>query len=426
MPDHQIVIKLDKKRFNEAQRLAKQAGYRSATSFLREQVVSLLDNPDGELDSPEFLLETIHQIDAEILKMQQEMQVFINEAEENYDQSGNDFYEFPETNNFGQFSDSRGATMEEAGASDYATIIDTTTKNKSKELDATTYAASSTNTDDREKIIWRAPVKDIPLEEEDPAERQPITEPAPSKENDQQQVQEEQISDPIEQAPEADTAEIISEPEPTASTSNPEKGESPEEAKAAAITHSAPDMQEVLSAVDEANDELEEMADRAFSISPRLGSFEDDHNSFPISEDDPLADLLDDTLLEVMKTGENAPLETRIVEHQFEESPEDTEPEDMEPENTEPEEESEASKPNAHQSAYDQKKNTEQVEEPTQLTEQEQEPETEEEQMEEEDSDQEQKSPDSSMVTDNDEDEEPEDDVERHDLSSGPPPKRRK
>lgn len=387
-------------------------------------MVSLLDNPDGELDSPEFLLETIHQIDGELLKMQQEMQVFINETEENYDQSGNDFYEFPETDNFGHFSDSRGATMEEAGASDHATTIDTTIKNKPKELDTTTYATSTTNTDDREKIIWRAPVKDIPLEEEEPVERQPVTEPAPSRENDQQQVQEEQISDPIEQTAEADTLEITSEPEPTASTSNLEKGESPEEAKASAITHSGPDMQEVLSAVDEANDELEEMADRAFSISPRLGSFEDDHNSFPISEDDPLADLLDDTLLEVMKTGENAPLETRIVEHQFEESPED-----LEPENTEPEEENEASKPNAHQSAYDQEENAEQAEEPTQLTEPEpenKEPENEEEETVEEDSDQEQKSPDSSMVTDNDEDEEPEDDVERHDLSSGPPPKRRK
>lgn len=390
MPDHQIVIKLDKKRFNEAQRLAKEAGYRSATSFLRERVVSLLDNPEGEVGSSESVLKAIHQLDSEILKMQQEMQVFISEAEENYENFGADDYEFPETENLTIFSDSEGATFEEELPADFDTTSNIITEHSKTQTTDTT--SDTTNKDEKEKNVWRAPTRDFSPEEEEYDE-------------DVDQIVDQNIGKAAEEQQEEIPAQTAQDVDP---------GQAAEIGKA-----STPDMEEVLSAVDEANDELEEMADRAFSISPRLGSFDEAQSALPITEDDPLAELLDDTLLEVMKTGEQAPLESRIVQHQLMEEPA---AENLKTEETEPETETESEPVADPESEPDSE--PEHIPESNSATDTEGDPESEEEEP---SQDQETAANSAQALQETDSDDtEDEDDVERHDLSSGPPPKRRK
>ena len=149
MPDHQIVIKLSKDRFDEAQRRARDAGFRSATSYIRERVESLIDNPEelksaleeARLIVDQELLDQIRQVDDDLMRMQQELQVFISETEELHEEfplETLDSFEIKE--NFGsipelpEFTDSTGATMEEPKTSRENTTDDTTsdTKNSTK------------------------------------------------------------------------------------------------------------------------------------------------------------------------------------------------------------------------------------------------------------------------------------------------------
>lgn len=414
MPDHQIVIKLSKDRFDEAQRRARDAGFRSATSYIREKIESFIDNPEelksaleeARLIVDQELLDQIRQVDDDLMRMQQELQVFISETEELHEEfplETLDSFEFKE--NFGsipelpEFTDSTGATMEEPKTSREKITDDTTSDTKSSTKyrpdatashaitidtgSATISRSESTPLDEQEKNIWRTPTQSFSPEIPEEEEIQPSAEESPKVE--------------------------IEEPQ-------------------------QPQIEEVLSAVDEAHDELEEMADRAFSISPRLGEIEEVKGVMAIAEDDPLADLLDENLVEVMKSGETVKLESRIIEQQV--SKETDEPEDVVQESTAvPEvddrekEESSASEQDSAQEEAEEEEEEEEIEEAIDESSEEEEPE------EAENNETDENRPSDMILLngseededlDEDDQDEPEDDVQKHDLSSGPPPKRKK
>lgn len=396
MPDHQIVIKLSKDRFDEAQRRAREAGFRSATSYIREKVESLIDNPEelksaleeARLIVDQELLDQIRQVDDDLMRMQQELQVFISETEEL--QEGfpletlepyaiqESFATIPE---LPEFTDSTGATMEEPTPSQKHTINNTTihpdsTTSHAVTIDtgsATISRSESTPLDEREKNIWRTPTQSFSPEVPEEEEIQPWAEDSPRLENE----------------------------------------ESPQ-----------PRIEEVLSAVDQAHDELEEMADRAFSISPRLGEIEETKGTIAIAEDDPLADLLDENLVEVMKSGETVKLESRIIEQQVSEEKEDSE----EPEEIETIVENEDSLD------YTIETNPESEQEPAREEEDDDSTIVENSEEPEEPEDSEDGPSDLIFLNGSEDDDkfheddqdEPDDDIQKHDLSAGPPPKRKK
>lgn len=413
MPDHQIVIKLSKDRFDEAQRRARDAGFRSATSYIREKIESFIDNPEelksaleeARLIVDQELLDQIRQVDDDLMRMQQELQVFISETEELHEEfplETLDSFEFKE--NFGsipelpEFTDSTGATMEEPKTSREKITDDTTSDTKSSTKyrpdatashaitidtgSATISRSESTPLDEQEKNIWRTPTQSFSPEIPEEEEIQPSAEESPKVE--------------------------IEEPQ-------------------------QPQIEEVLSAVDEAHDELEEMADRAFSISPRLGEIEEVKGVMAIAEDDPLADLLDENLVEVMKSGETVKLESRIIEQQV--SKETDEPEDVVQESTAVPEVDDREKEESSASEQDSAQEEAEEEEEEEIEEAIDEGSEEEEPEEAENNETDENRPSDMILLngseededlDEDDQDEPEDDVQKHDLSSGPPPKRKK
>ena len=406
MPDHQIVIKLSKDRFDEAQKRARDAGFRSATSYIREKVESLIDNPEelksaleeARLIVDQELLDQIRQVDDDLMRMQQELQVFISETEELQEgfpletlkpyEIQESFATIPE---LPEFTDSTGATMEEPTLHQKDITVDTTidTINNTTILpnpitshaitldtgSATISRSESTPLDEREKNIWRTPTQSFSPEVPEEEDIQPWAEDSPTLEND----------------------------------------ELPQ-----------PQIEEVLSAVDQAHDELEEMADRAFSISPRLGQIEEVKGTIAIAEDDPLADLLDENLVEVMKSGETVKLESRIIEQQVSEEIEEPEENETILEKDDSLESETETGPESEQEPVQEEEedddddsdstNDENSEEPEELEDSEDEP------------------ADVILLNGSEDDDEfheddpdePDDDVQKHDLSAGPPPKRKK
>ncbi|HMO20967.1 MAG TPA: hypothetical protein PKC98_08365, partial [Candidatus Melainabacteria bacterium] len=240
---------------------------------------------------------------------------------------------------------------------------------------ATISRSESTPLDEREKNIWRTPTQSFSPEVPEEEDIQPWAEDSPTLEN--------------EELPQ-------------------------------------PQIEEVLSAVDQAHDELEEMADRAFSISPRLGQIEEVKGTIAIAEDDPLADLLDENLVEVMKSGETVKLESRIIEQQVSEEIEEPEENETILEKDDSLESETETGPESEQEPVQEEEedddddsdstNDENSEEPEELEDSEDEP------------------ADVILLNGSEDDDEfheddpdePDDDVQKHDLSAGPPPKRKK
>ena len=272
MPDHQIVVKLNKEQFEEAQRLAKLAGLRSATAYVREKILELLEDPQIFSELGGFALELPHRIigvDRDIERIQTDLQQFINESEQaNYEFN----YRLSEQINLKLEEEARPSRQESnktdsnepelqstidlassLGQSMTDSVFDTTSNINEPKIEATSY-----RNDDVEKNVWRA------------EPQQDITD----------QIEEEEMQAALN----SDSITV------SGSFDSPAPSQ---EIK----------MQAVLDAVDDANDELEEMADRAFSISPRLGVIE---TSGPtIEADDPLADLLDEHLIDKLVFQEN-------------------------------------------------------------------------------------------------------------------------
>lgn len=411
MPDHQIVIKLSKDRFDEAQRRAREAGFRSATSYIREKVESLIDNPEelksaleeARLIVDQELLDQIRQVDDDLMRMQQELQVFISETEELQEEFPletleayaiqESFATIPELPELPEFTDSTGATMEEPAPSQKDITVNTTIHPDSATshaitLDtgsATISRSESTPLDERERNIWRTPTQSFSPEVPEEEEIQPWAEDSPTVENEEP-------------------------PQPQ------------------------PQIEVVLTTVDQAHDELEDMADRAFSISPRLGQIEEVKSTIAIAEDDPLADLLDENLVEVMKSGETVKLESRIIEQQVSEETEDSE-EPEEPEEIETIRESEDSLDSEIETNPESEREPLQDEEENENEEDDEDSTIAENSEESEEPDDNEDEPSDMILLNGSEDDdefseddqdEPDDDVQKHDLSAGPPPKRKR
>ncbi|MCA9805537.1 MAG: hypothetical protein KC777_26385 [Cyanobacteria bacterium HKST-UBA02] len=311
MREHQIVITLKTDQFEEAQRLARQAGASSASTYLRDRIVALLEGGDETRDSAESTrkIQRLARLARDLTRMHRDLQVYV--AESWHD-----------------------------------------TENEVPEAQT-----------------------EIPvvLREDEPAESKSA-------------------------APDAFAGMEIftSQPEIARSLAAPLA----DFEKAASIARhyqetGTVNMDQVLEAVSEANDELEELADRAFAISPRLGAIEDPDAGPVFDEDDPLNELLEDTLLKKMSGGRKQP--ARQAKRQKPHQP--VEPKELAPAPEEPEPEP-APEPEP---------------EPAPEAEPEAEPE-----------------PESKQDPEDIEDDEDDDKDESssssgiHDLSSGPPPKRRK
>lgn len=82
MREHQIVISLKADQFEEVQRLARAAGVRSVSAFVRQRLLAMLGvNAGGLKVQPESAQETdLTQISEELQRMQRELQVFIAES----------------------------------------------------------------------------------------------------------------------------------------------------------------------------------------------------------------------------------------------------------------------------------------------------------------------------------------------------------
>lgn len=90
MREHQIVINLKRDQFEEVQRLARLAGSKSVSAYLKERVLELLA-PDAEPEPQGGpTLEEMLDIDHELSRMHRELQVFIAESLSNSIYSGDD------------------------------------------------------------------------------------------------------------------------------------------------------------------------------------------------------------------------------------------------------------------------------------------------------------------------------------------------
>ena len=364
MPDHQIVIKLDKDQFDEAQRLAKLAGFRSASTFIRERVVSIIKD-GGEGNELETLIPNlplkIKNIDSDLSRIQHELKMFISETDLTPIpvQSIVEKQNAPDTSfdsqlSFAEFSDQTGATIElndpvyhtgKETSSSELVITDNTSVETKKEL-----PVPDQNEHEKEKSVWQSGDKST------------------------------------------DTTLENMEIQPDASHKE-----------------SAPEVKEAVEAAEIANDELEEMADRAFSISPRLGALDPNKGPIPLSDDDPLADLLDEHLVDKLITPAGM---------DFDPEPEPEPEPESEPE-PEPESEPEPEIPatDSPKTETKPKKKKKKAKSDPEIKPESNESSSEPNKIEESD-----KAEEEADKNSDDSDE----DVKKHDLSGGPPPKRRK
>lgn len=246
MREHQIVINLKTEHFEEAQRLARQAGAKSASAFLRDKLVDLLEfesgqaNPDNQFSQAKQ--ERLARLSRDLTRMHRELQVYVAES-------------WHETDQIAEKSEATG---------------------KSPTSDA---VASISNPE--EPINFEAALQAIDSMDLFGAKF------GANKEAQTTGGADSSLSATLLQTQAgyekaADFAQRFQNSGIPISESN-----------------------NVPTPTNQSEDDLEELADRAFAISPRLGAIEDPDAGPLLEEDDPLKDLLDDTL--VKKMGHRAP-----------------------------------------------------------------------------------------------------------------------
>lgn len=91
MREHQIVINLKREQFEEVQRLARLAGSKSVSAYLKERVLALVLKPEPEPEPPDGpTLEELLEVNHELSRMHRELQVFIAESLSNSIYSGDE------------------------------------------------------------------------------------------------------------------------------------------------------------------------------------------------------------------------------------------------------------------------------------------------------------------------------------------------
>lgn len=261
MREHQIVISLKPEQFEEVQRLARAAGVRSVSTFVRQRLLSLLGVNAGELKvQPESAQDTdLSEISEELQRMQRELQVFIAE------------------------SLSQGAYW------------------GGEPLDL---SATLPVQDDWYPDMAGAPADDQWGDEELPPPR-PLPESPWSRLTQSWSSQvpgavqpSASIADPAllkqgePETPLADTVPPYQEPQPPLDIFAPDKSRIVQTAKAdvwRSSTQPPESLAKLLEGFGESKDELENLAERAFAISPRLGAMDPNYR---LPAQDPLADLL--------------------------------------------------------------------------------------------------------------------------------------
>jgi hypothetical protein len=90
MREHQIVINLKRDQFEEVQRLARLAGSKSVSAYLRERVLKLIEQSGTETQTSSATTEDMLLINSELSRMHRELQVFIAESLSSSTFSGED------------------------------------------------------------------------------------------------------------------------------------------------------------------------------------------------------------------------------------------------------------------------------------------------------------------------------------------------
>lgn len=255
MREHQIVISLKPEQFEEVQRLARAAGVRSVSAFVRQRLLSMLGVNAGALKvQPESTQETdLTQISEELQRMQRELQVFIAESLSQGTYWGAEPLDLSMT--LPDVQDDWG---------------DLAPPEEQQEDDEPIPGAVPNSPWSRLTQSWSTQV---------PGAVQPsdsTIDPAPYR------FHQDQAQQKPEQPPEVPLDIFAPEKSVVIQSAKPEFWR-------ANNTQPPESLAKLLEGFGESKDELENLAERAFAISPRLGSMD---ANYRLPSQDPLADLL--------------------------------------------------------------------------------------------------------------------------------------
>lgn len=300
MREHQIVFNLKREQFEEAQRLARLSGAQSVNAFIRERVLAFLGieskEPFESSDAtpppaPGVLNQNLSSVKEDLTRIHRELQVFIAEA------LGTGVYSEQAQAYVADFeeSDYEPSLMEQTfyAFQELQKAIDLDLQQMKAELEE-----NDTTSGESSKQLLSVP--NLFLDEDSMAAQQKEA-PAPLPDY-KRAVDYLQSAGTFNMAPGNPSAAGSVFIGPTYVGGNPLLPQGDQSSKLLEHEHAA-------------TDELEDLADRAFAISPRLGSFSEHHEdehppTQPAAQrkqweptpapaqDDPLQDLIDDSIIE--------------------------------------------------------------------------------------------------------------------------------
>lgn len=319
MREHQVVINLKREQFEEVQRLARLAGSRSPSAFLRDRVLNLLGMEQAEhvqqRDAGIAKTSTdLNSVNQELARMHRELQVFIAES------LSSGAYLFELESEQGGFEEPPPPYVEVERQLERAQEI---LSSYGRTPDTTTYGAPQTSHQGTPD-----PASSMASGSTENSQTASIAQPA---ENHQS------TGGPSGSTPQTSFSGYGSTSFSSGSGTIGSRMSSFQNASKYSNLFSSgmfdtrqlsdsdvwmtPEIDDVPAnsslglppgvgtnePVDQVSDELEELADRAFAISPRLGTTEEPRarTELRVPDDDPLRDLLDDTLVEHIQQPAN-------------------------------------------------------------------------------------------------------------------------
>lgn len=292
MREHQIVINLKPEQFEELQRMARAAGSKSVNLFVRQKLISTLGlagpgngSPD-ESDAPD-----LKQLTGELRRLHRELQIFVADSLSNSD--------YPTSIQPIPFPTAVQENFLAEGAPLMAESVGFTYREDPQtELTRPQLPGAFPPSDRPQYSNFQAPITQAATPQ--PADfgaPQVVSSgqsesASPTEVNSRLQPAYSLLPDPGAAASVAGAAAppAFSPPEAPPEVSSAQHGLNTPSVSPSNTIQSAPIVVQQFAE----NDELEDLAERAFSISPRLGPLEEPQKRFP----DPLADLLEEALFE--------------------------------------------------------------------------------------------------------------------------------
>lgn len=323
MREHQVVINLKREQFEEVHRLARLAGSRSPSAYLRDRILNLLGMEQaehGQKDAGSAQASSdLNSVNQELSRMHRELQVFIAESLS----SGSYLFSEGEP---GGFEEPYPPYIEVERQLELAQEV---LASQGKPAGATTFGAQATGSQGADysstSMATGSGESTQSASEQSPGYRGGTTEPFETSGGASQagytgygstkfsgtgsrgtigsrmasflnaSKQANLFSSGLFDTRQLSDSGVWMTPDVDNMAANPSLGLPP------GVGREEP--------VDQVSDELEELADRAFAISPRLGTTEEPRAraELRVSDDDPLRDLLDDTLVEHIQQAPDEP-----------------------------------------------------------------------------------------------------------------------